>query len=391
MFLRVGLALTLLRTASSQEEGHHHHKSKEETHHHHKIEEVQEEYVHVEVKDKTFHTDFRHAQNELGDNGNRNCHKGKILPTVFVLGAQKAGSSTLWRDLVAHFPVSPAKVLQGDPGFLNKEPHFFDSDDHWEQGPEWYLNHFPRCDSYDAERRTLDGTPNYLGSGHYAAPRIKKLYADRAKDLKFIIIVRDPAKRMEAGYWHFMPNHLGGFDDFVNQTIGKAYEWIQGKGGEPYSPNPYHGSLYGRFVKEWLNHFDADQFTLVTLQQYNEDPQEVLNFIAKRTGMTALSPIHGTTHANAREHEGMSDETKALLDKYFAADMQQLHDLQWDHKFGMGSGVKENNVKFREMLHEDAMDSQKKRAARVGQLWDLSKAGEEFRFRQLATGNGLHA
>ena len=65
-------------------------------------------------------------------------------PTFLVIGAQKAGTTSLHRYLVEH----PA-VLCAEP----KQVHFFDNG--YDLGSAWYLTHFPARSEAREIRRTL--------------------------------------------------------------------------------------------------------------------------------------------------------------------------------------------------------------------------------------------
>src|SRR5689334_4285861 len=57
----------------------------------------------------------------------------RVLPDFVIVGAQKAGTTSLYAYLTAQPDVLPA---------VSKEVHFFDSCD-WERGPGAYRAHFP--------------------------------------------------------------------------------------------------------------------------------------------------------------------------------------------------------------------------------------------------------
>jgi hypothetical protein len=109
-------------------------------------------------------------------------------PNLFLVGAAKAGTTSLWRYLAAHPEVFMAPV---------KEPHFFSGqgtrlypairDDHA------YLRLFER-----ARTRLLgEASPSYLWH-EPAAARIK----EASPDAKILISLRDPVERAYATYWH---------------------------------------------------------------------------------------------------------------------------------------------------------------------------------------------
>jgi len=94
------------------------------------------------------------------------------IPTLFVLGAQKSGSSALYYDMVGAMPsllkpVQPATQEGNNTwrGTGSKEMHFFDMQDRYEKGAKLYSSYFPPCSEVRAAGSIpLDGTPDYFGS-----------------------------------------------------------------------------------------------------------------------------------------------------------------------------------------------------------------------------------
>ena len=105
------------------------------------------------------------------------------LPDFLVIGAEKAGSSWLWRNLSAH----PEIFMP-----LTKEIHFFNKTRNWERGPSWYARFFA-----DAPPGTVRGeaTPGYLYSEE-APSRIRELLPNA----KLIVSLRDPVERAFSAY-----------------------------------------------------------------------------------------------------------------------------------------------------------------------------------------------
>ena len=75
------------------------------------------------------------------------------LPDFCIIGAQKAGTSTLHSCLCSHDDVHCA--ISPTTGEYKKEVHFFSN--RWENGVDWYRAHFVAQTGMH-----LDATPNYL-------------------------------------------------------------------------------------------------------------------------------------------------------------------------------------------------------------------------------------
>ena len=68
------------------------------------------------------------------------------LPTLFLLGGEKCGSTSLAFALTRHPQLHMARhVLPAEPAYFRKELHFFDDDLRYMRGLPFYAAHFPRC------------------------------------------------------------------------------------------------------------------------------------------------------------------------------------------------------------------------------------------------------
>ena len=128
----------------------------------------------------------------------------RLVPELFVLGAQKAATTTFYnflnRTARSLFQVDPAihQVLGSNLNKGRKEAHIFDAEQY---DAATFPQYFP--DDCDARPRavSIDFTPNYL-CDKFAAERVYTAYADLASRLTFIVILRDPLSRMRSAYYH---------------------------------------------------------------------------------------------------------------------------------------------------------------------------------------------
>lgn len=119
-------------------------------------------------------------------------------PEAYLIGAQKAGTTTLAELLDLH----PA-IAVSDP----KETRFVNL--HWSRGLDWYRRCFPA----DEGRIFVDASPDYSSLPVPCPPApppspgdprrdvVERLYQMRP-DARFIYILRDPVARTHSGYWH---------------------------------------------------------------------------------------------------------------------------------------------------------------------------------------------
>lgn len=111
------------------------------------------------------------------------------LPDFLIIGAAKAGTTTLYDILDQHRQVGMSAA---------KEPGFFCDAHEYARGLNWYR------DTYFSEAGNAavagEATPRYLYWGDTVVPRLEEAYGERLPRL--IAIFRDPVALVQSFYWH---------------------------------------------------------------------------------------------------------------------------------------------------------------------------------------------
>jgi hypothetical protein len=114
----------------------------------------------------------------------------RITDFALIIGAMKAGTTSLFDYLVAHPQIARCRP---------KEPNFFGSPKKWHKGREWYESLWP---DYDPTRHAYA----LEASTHYAKHPMHEEAARRIAGFdarfKFLYIVRDPVARIESHIAH---------------------------------------------------------------------------------------------------------------------------------------------------------------------------------------------
>ncbi len=161
-------------------------------------------------------------------------------PRHFIIGAQKAGTTTLAYVLAQH----PDVVLSHP-----KEPNFFHFN--WDKGFEWYRSRFSREDGL-----LLDASVAYTmipfdpATGEVpddVPSRIKQV----SPDAKFIYVVRDPAERCYSAYWHEI--RLGTEKRPLRAAVQERAYYTM-------------GSYYDRQFRAFLRFFPRDRFLILRFE-----------------------------------------------------------------------------------------------------------------------------
>ncbi len=186
---------------------------------------------------------------------------GVATPTFFLVGAPKAGTTSLFRYLGRHPEIGVASV---------KEPCFF--------APE-----VPVAPAIEPHRRTWDaylalfehslnkrvigeGSVAYLGS-LTAASAIRA----RIPDARIIMMLRDPAERLFA---HYSAARIGG------ATIRTFEDWLADEQRLEGERSPVYGAVWaGRYathLTRYQTHFPAERIHVEFYEDFTRDPDAVL-------------------------------------------------------------------------------------------------------------------
>ncbi|XMB66884.1 sulfotransferase [Mycoplasmatota bacterium zrk1] len=187
-----------------------------------------------------------------------------MIPKLFCLGAAKSGTTTLADILKEHPEIYIPDI---------KETHFFDY--YFDKGLEWYINRF-----YTQRKKEIwaaDFTPAYL----FMEDIPEKISQTIGKDAKFLVILRNPAKR---AYSHFLMSTRKGHETLsFSKALQKEGERIQrdylSKMRFSYISRGYYYDQISRYFKL----FDRSNFHVVIFEEFINNPEEetkkVLRFL----------------------------------------------------------------------------------------------------------------
>jgi hypothetical protein len=203
--------------------------------------------------------------------------RGRTLPDFVILGAMKAGTSSLFAYLGEH------PRVMAPPG---KEIHFFDLA--YRRGPDWYRRHFPRRAEVAAAERRLgasvaigEATPYYLFHP-LAAGRIHGLLPDA----RLIVLLRDPVARAFSHYRHMIQHgreSLSFADALAAEEARLRAAEAALHGGDPAGAAAHRYHSYrarGLYLEQLLRYravYPAQQILVLRSEDMFADPQAALD------------------------------------------------------------------------------------------------------------------
>ncbi|HEY7431962.1 MAG TPA: sulfotransferase domain-containing protein [Streptosporangiaceae bacterium] len=244
-------------------------------------------------------------------------------PGFILAGAQRCGTTSLFRALLAH-----PQVVR--PTF-HKGINYFDLN--YYRGERWYRGHFPV--TAGARRRAAGyGSPAvFEASGYYlyhpfAAERI-------ARDLpgvKLVVMLRDPVERAFSAYKH---ERARGYE---TEDFERALELEDARlAGEidrmrddlryesfPHRHHSYrHRGQYAEQLARLLEHVPASQLHVIESESFFASPAVEYQRLVEFLRLAAFQPATFDRY-NARPGAGLADTTRRALAEHYRPHDERL-------------------------------------------------------------------
>lgn len=231
----------------------------------------------------------------------------------------RCGTTTLYRHLVRHSKLRAA---------FNKEVHYFDRNS--ERGLAWYRAFFPLRASMGDGVITGEATPYYLFH-----PRCPEIVAKTLKDVRLIVLLRDPVERAFSHYqWAAGRGREGlSFEAALEaeeaRLAGEHEKILADPGYVSFAHQVFSYRARGEYapqLERWIEKFDRASILVLKSESLFASPRdtvaEVLRFLD--LSYEDLGPL---PHRNKGAKSPMDDRTRAELRAHFEPHNRRLCDL----------------------------------------------------------------
>jgi hypothetical protein len=215
-----------------------------------------------------------------------------VLPTFIVIGAMKAGTTSLWSYLDAH-----PDVFMCYP----KEPDYFGVNRNTHRGREWYEGLFA-----DSTRFVARGEASTSYSKSPLVARVPEAIASAVPDIRLVYLIRNPLERIRSQFAHEVDrNH--------HRRSVRLADAIKER------PDYLDNSRYGMQLRRYLEHFDRSSILVLSADTMRRERQaalaDVLAFIGVETGFPIESALERELNlgADKRQSSASADGIRAAL------------------------------------------------------------------------------
>ena len=242
----------------------------------------------------------------------------RMTPSFLIVGAQRCGTTSMYKTLSQHPMVLPA--------VLHKGAHYFDTG--YGHGPSWDRGHFPLRASARRAAPAPDRLPVTGESSPYYLfhPLAGQRIHDDLAGVRLLVLLRDPVERAYSAHTHETAR------GFETEPFARALELepVRLAGEEAkliadptYQSHSHQHHAYmtrGRYAEQLRRLeglFGRDRLHVVDSQRFFTEPEPVFAEVVDFLGIGSATGIVFEKH-NARPRSPMPDSLRASLEDQLA-------------------------------------------------------------------------
>lgn len=252
----------------------------------------------------------------------------RILPSVFIAGVQKGGTTSLCNYLYAHPEVIPAQ---------RKDVFYYNNPVHYAKGLNWYKAHFAskaykrRYDrQHGVNSITLDATPNY-----FEAPGAAEKLQRDFPEAKIILLLRNPVDRAWSSYQ--MAKRFGFETLSFEEALALEDERLAAE-EKKIAQHPHHNYVYQRltyrkrgiyihYIGEWLRRFPTENLLILKSEDLFSHPKATYDRVTDFLKLKRFNDVAFENHNPGHYSTGMNAPTRASLADFYKPYNKQLYRL----------------------------------------------------------------
>lgn len=251
----------------------------------------------------------------------------RLMPDSIIVGAQKAGTSSLFSYLAQH-----EQVLTSS----KKEVHYFDGGldpnvDNYVKGAGWYRSHFPLSTVANRDMRVLEASPLYLFN-----PDVPQRIFNLLPHARIIVLLRNPVDRAISHYQHevnAMREHRPMMQAFVDEDVVTKSNWDNHElRSKSFTRHSYKArGLYVIQIKRYLQVFRREQIFIMKSESMFDDPDIAIQSLLSFMSIDNTYEIPDKRPINTRASKrAIASDVREYLSEFFEPYNERLLELLGD-------------------------------------------------------------
>lgn len=237
----------------------------------------------------------------------------RVLPDFVIIGAQRAGTTSLYSHLTKNPSVIRAQC---------KEIHYFDVNPHRPRW--WYRAHFPRRsqieDGFDERRITGEATPRYL----YHPGADERLHA-LLPNAKLIVLLRNPAERALSHYF-FLYGKDAPLHELREAVEREAEALVRGVAATDRGESYLRRGIYVEQLERWLRLFPRSQMLVLQSERFSAETRETMESVFRFLEIRVdLAVNYRRMHATS--YPALDDSLRTWMSDFFRPHNERLFEL----------------------------------------------------------------
>ena len=266
------------------------------------------------------------AAKSLSRDVGRLTSRWRMTPSLLIVGAQRCGTTSMYKDLTQHPAILPAVMQKG--------VHYFDVQ--YDHSRSWYNAHFPlRRTAAKVEKLigvapiTGESSPYYL----YHPLAAGRIAADLPQ-ARLLVLVRDPVERAYSAHTHETARkyETESFERAIEleaeRIAGEEEKLIADPNYQSFEHQHHSYVARGRYAEQ-LERLAAavgrEKIHVVDSGRFFAEPETVYDGIIEFFGLPAWRRPEFKQH-NARPRMDMAPALRAKLEEYFEPWDEKLTD-----------------------------------------------------------------
>ena len=240
-----------------------------------------------------------------------------LVPRFLIIGAAKAGTTSLYQHLCKH-----PRVL---PGVSNEVAYFSARG----LGREWYLAHFPRRP--DWETRFFTGEASVANFNSVRGPFT---VSQELPDVRLIALIRNPIDRAISHYYNDLAVGVEtrSLDDAIEEELSylDCADQQRPRNLEEYQRTQRHYldlSLYASHLEHWQIHFPPERVLVIVSEEIHAHPDKELRRVFKHIDLKYQQLGDYIRILPGIYDDQQKDRVRTRLSKFFRRHNERLFDM----------------------------------------------------------------